>query len=304
MIFWFLRLGGLITWTYFICRHGWDLSLRSPINPVRNEMSWVAFCFFYVIAILLHLIVEPAVMTPPSPGRPAAVRFGLISVVLLFAWLTAVISWMVFHAHHHPYQCENMPDKFPVFVEFGVDRGNLRTGMGVDMATVWVDGRKLHQVSHDEQFGRVHTFLSAEYLRLDGKRKRTSWPGETAVTDLWTNFTRGVDLSDGKLTGNCHDVPCLEGKFWMTPNLRYTWTYRNPVTGEIKEKTVQSNEGPWFFRQRHRPLVSLTNGNGTEVFRAQSTKVVCSAGDGDYETSLVPVGLLLLAEQIYNGLGV
>jgi hypothetical protein len=302
MIFLLLRLGGLITWTYFICRHGWDFSLHSLINPVRHEMSWEGFCFFYVIAILLHLIFEPAFMTASPQRRPAAIRFGGICFVLLVLWLTTMFSWMLYHAHHHPYRCENMPGKFPVFVEFGVDKGNLRTGMGVDMATVWVDGKKLYQVSHDEQFGRVHTFLSAEYLR-DGKKKRTLWPRETAVSDLWTNFTRGADLSDGTLTGNCNQVHCLEGKFWMTPNLRYTWTYRNPVTGEIKRKTVQSNEGEWFFRQRHRPLVSLTNGNGTEVFRAQSTKVVCSAGDGDYETSLVPVGLLLLAEQIYSGFG-
>jgi len=86
----------------------------------------------------------------------------------------------------------------------------------------------------------------------------------------------------------------------MHQNLRFEFRYTNPETGETKSKTIASDEGQWFFKTRTRPLVNLRDGSGKEVFRAQNTNVVCSAGDGDYETSLVPVGVMLLAEKIYN----
>ena len=176
-------------------------------------------------------------------------------------------------------------------------------GMGTNAASVYVNGKKLWQISQEEKFGRMHMFLSAEYLHRSGNglsQKNTSWPGDTAVSDIWTNFSRTYDGSDGTVTGSCHGRPCLQGKFWMHQNLRFEFRYTNPETGETKSKTIASDEGQWFFKTRTRPLVSLRDGSGKEVFRAQNTNVVCSAGDGDYETSLVPVGVMLLAEKIYN----
>lgn len=299
IIFWLIRLGGLITWTYFVCRYGWDLSINSVINPVRHDINFTFFAFSHMAFVILTLLIEPAMLF-----RARSVRFSVFSFLLFVAWFMTMISWGMYHGQYHPYRCENMGGKFPVHVEFLAYRGKFKTGLGTNMASVYVGRNLLWQVSHDEtNFGRLHTFISAEYL-ANGRnglvRKRTAWP-ETAVSDIWTNFTRGVDESHATVSGTCNGQLCLKGKLWLYPNLRYRWTYTNPVTGEMRSKNIGSDEGQWFFGTRHRPLVSLKDGNGTEVFRAQSTRVVCSAGDGDYETSLVPVGLMLLAEKLYNG---
>jgi len=297
ILFWLLRVGGLIVWTYFVYIYGWDFSINSVINPVRHEISFTIFLVCYVLFAIQTLIVEPLIFL-----RHARALGAILVCVLFCTWLLTLIWWGAYHAQIQPYRCENMPNKFPVYVHFHFDQGEFKTGMGTNAASVYVNRKKLWQVSYEEKFGRAHMFLSAEYLYHSGNglfQKNTSWPGDTAVSDIWTNFSSGTDGSDGTVTGTCGGRPCLEGKFWMTPNLRFEFRYINPETHEMKSKIIASDEGKWFF-QRYQPLVSLRDSKAKEVFRAQATNVVCSAGDGDYETSLVPLGLMLLAEKIHN----
>ena len=145
------------------------------------------------------------------------------------------------------------------------------------------------------------TYMSAEFITTDpvtGKPIPKILPVDTMVTSILTSFNfrnRGI------ITGTCRGRPCLEGNFWVTPNLVFEWVYTNPMTGVKRKTRLASNEGKWFFGARERSLVSL-RGDGKEVFRAQSSRTVCTAGDGDLETSLVPVGLMLIAENRYNGI--
>ena len=292
VLFWLLRVVGLIAWTYLVCKYGWDLSIDSVINPVRHEISFTIFVICHVLFVIQTLLVEPFACL-------RALAAIVVCVILFCGWLLTLICWSSYHAQQQPYRCENMPDKFPVYVQLHLNQGEFKMGMWTNAASVYVNDKQLWQVSYEEKFGRVHTFLSAEYLHRSGNglsQKITAWPGNTAVSDIWTNFSSGADGSDGTITGTCGGRPCLQGKFWMTPNLRFDFRYTNPETHETKSKTIASDEGKWFFT-RHQPLVSLCDGNGKEVFRAQSTNVVCSAGDGNYETSLVPLGLILLAER-------
>jgi len=186
-----------------------------------------------------------------------------------------------------------MSSKFPVYLE-------LRAGIPAS-ATLYVNNSAYYELTHKRTNGKYHTYLSSVFLAYDpvtNKPLNKNWSVDTMVTSLWTSLRPSAG-ADGTVTGRCLGRKCLEGKFWMTPNLVFEWVYTNPRTGVRKKTRLASDEGRWYFGTRERPLVSLW-GNGTEVFRAQSSTKVCTAGDGDLETSLVPVGLMLIAENNYN----
>jgi hypothetical protein len=193
------------------------------------------------------------------------------------------------------YKCQNMPDKFPMFFTL-----NQR----LPGAKVYMDNRHVWNVDLEKLDDGYRTFVNAETLHWsDTGRKsivhRNPWHTKTAVTSITTSLRPFENDADGSLKGNCSGIPCLEGKLWITPNLVFQWTYTNPVTGEKKDTRLSSDEGDWYFGTRHRPLASLKS-NGTEVFRAQSTQTFCSAGNRDWDTALVPMGLMLIAENDYK----
>jgi len=173
-------------------------------------------------------------------------------------------------------------------------------------AMVYVHGSLLYGMTHENIDNWTYkTSISAEYLHWDsflGKYvRKNSWPYNTSVASITTKLQMEGGAY-GTIRGTCGrgGVVCLEGKIWTMPHLLFYIIYTNPETGVTTKTTLSSDEGDWYFGTRHRPLVSLHNRNGTEVFRAQSSETVCTAGDGNLETSLVPVGLMLMAENVFK----
>ena len=80
------------------------------------------------------------------------------------------------------------------------------------------------------------------------------------------------------------------------------WTYTDPITKEPEEKVLDAEElKVWQFGTKHRPWVNLRDGNNEKlVFSAPSSKWVCGGGEGDLRDVVVPVGLIMTAEQRYN----
>ena len=128
-----------------------------------------------------------------------------------------------------------------------------------------------------------------------------TWPEDRAVREMVYNLPLGGKNGMGTMTGFCgaEKQACLNGTVEMEP-LRLDWTYTDPVSQEKVEKTLQS-EGRWQFGTDHRPWVNLRHGKSeNHIFSAPSSKWVCGGGDGDLRDAVVPVGLIMIAEQRYK----
>jgi hypothetical protein len=283
-IFWVVIIG---VWIAMTLRYGAILFPESVLNPIRHPHSYAVFSISCVVASCCTLIFHPLLVRHP--------RLMGCSLLIFVFYALGLIVWFGLIDHGHPFSCENMTKKFPVYLE-------LNSGMPAS-AKLYVNNTAYYGLTHERTNGKYHTYLSSEYLTFDpvtNKPFNKTWPVDTTVTSIWTSL-RPTAGADGTVTGTCLGRKCLDGKFWMTPNLVFEWIYTNPRTGVRKKTRLASNEGKWYFGTRDRPLVALW-GNGMEVFRAQSSTKVCTAGDGNLETSLVPVGLMLIAENIYKGI--
>jgi hypothetical protein len=284
---WCIFVVGIGIWIGIALRFRSNLFPESPINPVRHE--WIHVIFMISLAVTTFVIFFAIPLTTRR-ARSCALSLSIFMIYLVLAG-----SWMFYCHQRQPFQCENMPDKFPLYVT--LQAGNPASGR------LFLNNTPRYGLTHEKVNGKYHTFISAEYLYMDPNARKpinTSTPfASTGVTSIWTSL-RPTEDADGTVTGTCLGRPCLDGKFWMTPNLKFEWIYKNPHTGISKRTELSSNEGEWYFGLWNRPLVSLHQ-NGTEVFRVQNTNTLCSAGNGDLETSLVPVGLMFIAENIYNG---
>jgi len=283
---------GLAIWIAIAVRYWVYLFPETPINPVRHHDSFKIFLVGLGVACLSIMLVLPCFSGIPS--------FPLVSVSVGAIYIAFVLCVLRIFSHWASHLCENQPEQFPVYVKMAA--GSPATGM------VYYNNDLLWDLEHEEIGGIYHTRIAYKYRtwnptlnRWGDNYKSTQWPRADAVNEIWTS-TKPTQGADGSINGSCQGTPCLTGKIWMFPNLEFEWTYTNPTTGIMTTKRMSSNEGQWDFKQEYRPLVSLKN-NGTEIFRAQSTKTVCSGGDGDIETSLVPLGLMLIAENNYNGIG-
>lgn len=215
-------------------------------------------------------------------------------------YVTLIVLAMTIFKGRQPHLCENMTNRFPVYVK--MEAGTPATGkVYFHNELLWgLEHKKVGQVYHTSTPWKYRTWAPSIKAFTDNYRS-TDWPLETAVDELWTS-AKSVRGAAGTIRGTCRGIPCLTGKLWMFPNLEFEWTYQNPKTGKMTTKRMRSDEGRWYFGTAALPLVSLRS-NGTEIFRAQSTSTVCSGGDGDIETSLVPLGLMFIAENIYYKIG-
>lgn len=265
---------------------------ESPINPIRHPHSFGLFISCLIVTSVMSLAIYP--VTRIKARRWCAISLSIFMIYFIFA-----LGFLSYIHNEKPFNCENMRNKFPMYVE--LKAGNPAFGK------VFINGTACYELTHERQENRIyHTYISAEFLSFDSnlgkyvKQSTIPWPASTGVTSIWTSL-KPTSGADGTVTGTCgHGIRCLEGKIWMTPNLEFEWIYKNPVTGVMKKTRLASNEGRWYFGTSHRALVSLSE-NGKEVFRAQSSKTVCIGGGG-LDTSLVPVGLMLIAENNYNRL--
>jgi hypothetical protein len=290
LFLWLVWVIGLGVWIAFAIRYKFNLfPANSVLNPIQNFDSFLIFLFFLGASSFVSLVLLPCLLTPRHAW------FSFVSLVVLFSYVGLGLLILFIILFNRPFSCENMSQKFPVYV-------TLESGK-IANAKVFVNNQVSWHLKHETRDGTAHTWISAEYLAWDIFLKgfvhqNISWPQETAVNHILTSL-QPTDGADGTIIGTCKGQICLKGKIWTHPNLAFEWVYINPITGAKKTKRLASNEGEWYFGKENRPLVSLRN-NGTEVFRAQSTTTVCTAGDGDLETSLVPVGLMFIAENNFN----
>jgi len=291
IIFWncfaALWAAGLIIWVIMIFRYGHVYALKSTINPIRNTTAYSVFVGAFVFTTLVSMVITFG----SSP-------YWFVAGILLCG--LGVTTGLIFETvvwQYQPFDCKNMGNKFPMYVTFNSENSPA--------ATVYMHGSPLYDLAHESiDKWTYKTYISAEYLDWNtflGKYvQQNPWPYQTGVTSITTKLLPKAG-ADGTIQGTCGDGSvCLEGKIWMRPNLEFHIKYTNPTTGVTTKTTLSSDVGAWYFGKHHRPLVSLHNRNGTEVFRAQSSETVCAAGDRSLETSLVPVGLMLIAERIYK----
>ena len=288
---WLALAIALIPWTAVTIRYWYYLFPESPINPVRHPESFHLFLAALVITWVITFVILPCA------SKVYYVFMYSIIVASLYVSLTIVVTIIL--ESWQPHMCQTMTDRFPVYVE--MEAGNPATGK------VYFHHERLWGIEHKTVGEIYHTSTAWKFRTWDpslktstDNYKSTDWPLETAVDEIWTSVKRAQG-ADGTINGTCLGIPCLTGKLWMSPNLEFEWTYRNPQTGKKTTKRIGSDEGSWYFGREHRPLASLKS-NGIEVFRAQSTSTVCSGGDGDIETSLVPLGLMFIAENIYKNM--
>lgn len=159
------------------------------------------------------------------------------------------------------------------------------------------DGRGIWDMKYQHIKGDVYSLQFIGVKRHDGELFRNvSWPDETAVREVL------YDLTPRKKSvyGFCGESKklCLNGTIYTDP-LGLHWTYLDPLTFEREDKSLES-EGRWYYGRDQRPLVDLTV-DGKVVFRAPSSRVVCGAGDYDFRTAVVPVGMIMIAEQNFRG---
>ena len=286
-----LWIAGLVAWFVVWFLYGNDYSLKSSINPIRNTEEYRVFMAVFLTTVVISFGITLACV------YCSWVYAVYAMALIIFAVVGGVVGYLIID-RGNPFDCKNMGNKFPMYVTF--DSQNPST------ATVYIHGSPIYEMKHENVDKRTYkTYISAEYLywnSLLGKyvQKTDVWSSQTGVGIITTKLTPKAG-ADGTVHGTCGDGRvCLEGKIWMTPNLAFLINYTNPVTGVTTNTTWSSNEGQWYFGKKHRPLVSLRNVHGTEVFRAQSSNTVCTAGDGNMETSLVPVGLMFVAENIFK----
>jgi len=147
----------------------------------------------------------------------------------------------------------------------------------------------------------IYTLKVVKYRLQDNSfYHNITWPLESTVGEVIYDLTPN-DEEIGSLLGYCgvERQPCLNGSVVLDP-LRLEWTYTDPQTSESEHKVVES-EGQWRFNE-HRPYLQLRRDDVPRdlVLSAPASKVVCGGGDGDLRTAVVPVGLIMMAEQQYN----
>jgi hypothetical protein len=274
-----------VIWVAFTILVGYSFISVSSLNPLRHSLAFALFAMCGVVFLLG--VGNAGLMYLPVVGR----RIIFIALCLM---LTFAIVLIVLADKYRVFGCERM-DQFPVYVEM---RG-LPFGQGI-IGDVYFQKRKSWRMKHlgSDRNGTYYTYFSQEVRPGYPLQNpvRSEWP-KTAVTQIWTSLKSNGD-ADGTVKGSCSGTPCLVGKIYMKPNLIFQWTYTNPSTGETRSTRLASNEGQWYFGKKYEPLVTLKN-NGIEAFRAQGTNVVCSGGDGQLETSLVPTGLMMIAEEYF-----
>lgn len=289
---WFALAIGVAIWTAFAVRYYYYLFPESPINPVRHPVSF---------RIFIAALVFTSAVTFVLPICSHVLHFFWSSTIFASFYVFVSFIAVIIFTNWRPYSCENMTSRFPIYVK--MEAGNLATGkVYFNNRLLWgLEHTKVdHQVYHTSMPWKYRTWTPSIQAYSDNY-KATDWPQETAVNEIWTSV-KPAQGADGTINGTCQEIPCLKGRFWMYPNLKFEWTYTNPKTGKKTIKRMSSEEGKWFFGTKDLPLASLKS-NGTDIFRAQSTNTVCSGGDGDIETSLVPLGLMFIAENIYYKIG-
>jgi len=130
---WFAILwaAGLIVWLIMIFRYGFIYSLKSPINPIRNETAFAVFVGAFVFTVVLFVGVAAAVSPYWFISAVSLCGIGLLTT-LIFATVAL---------QSRPFDCKNMGDKFPVYVTFNSENSPA--------ATVYMHDTAIYDLTHE-----------------------------------------------------------------------------------------------------------------------------------------------------------
>jgi hypothetical protein len=294
-------------WLVMIIGYGTMPWLPGPINAWHNTIVFNAFMSLGIVWIfcLSPLFVQNA--WAGLAGKTFRVFPSVLRLEEYFRMGFTLAIWglgifgTIMVCVDDPIIRSCTRDNFPVRFKL-IDARNSVRGI-VKMETK--EGYRIWDLSHYplKSNPNVYVFRVARNTMMDNGDPfyEVTWPEKSAVREMVYDFAHATE-GRGSMIGFCgtNRELCLNGTVEIDP-LRLEWTYTDPIT-KVQEEFVLESEGQWRFGSRHRPWVYLHRDgiNGDVAFFAPSSKWVCGAGDGDLRNAIVPVGIIMIAEQQYK----
>lgn len=293
-----------LTWIICIVFYGIMPWLPGPVNAWYHR---TAFNFFMAFGIFNYILVRPRLTGAIWENdqnwrvRPGARTFiNYLGYCQQVAVLAFFIFGVVMVCLDDPIVRTCTRHSFPVHFKLKSVRNSVRGIVQVRTPSGYGIWDMVHYPLRSNP--DIYTLKVVEYRRLEDNSfyHNITWPLQSTVGEVTYDLTPN-DEEIGSLLGYCGvgKKLCLNGSVVLNP-LRLEWTYTDPQTSESEHKVLES-EGQWRFN-KHRPYLELRRDDIVRdlVFSAPASKVVCGGGDGDLRTAVVPVGLIMMAEQQYN----
>jgi hypothetical protein len=289
------------TWIIIAWQKRTNLFPENSLHPVRHSTSLIIFevCAhtFALIPPIFCWIV--ALIEAPWKRHRHQQDFLFRATVVTIVFVVATLISSVFIGYRlifrdlrqDYYDCKG----FPVTIKLYPRDRSFK-----DPAVITITDRQYSYAMVHEKVNDIY-YTNVSERTYEWASSQFPHPQDTGIYSLATSFNHhGSTDTHGSIIGTCaNETRCLEGRFWVSPDLVFEYNYTDPVSSAREEQRLASNEGTWFFGKTHRPVVSLWK-EEVEVFRATGTSTFCSAGDQDLETSVVPLGLMMIAERKFK----
>jgi hypothetical protein len=299
---WFV---GSLIWLSITIPYSLDkyLVVDSPIHPYRHPVAHGLFVAFGIFTIIFPLCI--LYFKAERPERWVVWPFGITLSIILAVWgLVFLIVWGATRFASKPMHC---PSQLPVSIYLKTNELDPFSSE----AYIWKGLKvyKMQQKRVDEAYYATVSHETFEWRKVYAKPPRqingtsltTPYPPDTGIYSLQTLFV-GNDTVDGYIKGTCiNNTSCLYGSFSMSPRLQFEYLYTNPITGDERYTKIESDTGKWYFGQKHLPMVSLKTRRKVETFRVEDSRRLCTGGNGEIETSIVPLGLMFIADRANRG---
>jgi hypothetical protein len=292
-----------VAWIACIILYGTVPWLRSPVNAWYHTKSFNVFMAFGILWRWVFMKFIRSILRDCAPSFGVAP--AIISVEECLAYLPRLTTYglgifgIVMVCVGDPIVRTCTRDDFPVHFRLWSVKDSVRGIVEVERH----DGNGIWDMAHYplQSNPNIYVFTHLRDRKRDNNIfNNVTWPQQSAVREMVYDFSQNNE-NPNIIMGYCGSQKerCLNGTIQLDP-LRFEWTYTDPLTSEVEHKILDS-EGRWNFGRRHRPLVQLRDSEGDLVFSAPSSTVACGGGDGDLRTAIVPVGMVIMAEQEYLG---
>ena len=291
-----------LAWIICIVFYGTMPWLPGPVNAWHHR---TAFNCFMAFGLLHYFLVRPVLLI--------VIQFVIEFTFDVWPYTADIMKWnrrlqqvavcgfLIFGfamvCYDDPIVRTCTRSDFPVHFKLGSVKDSVRGSVKVKSS----DGHEIWDMVHYPLRSNpdVFTFKVLRYNSESDNDHKVLWPTLSAVSEVTYDFTAREDHL-AAMVGYCgfQKQLCLNGTVQMAP-LMFEWTYIDPQTSETEHK-VLSGDGRWRFG-KNRPYVQLYSSSKDLVFSAPASKVICGGGDGDLRTAVVPAGIIMIAEQQYNG---
>ena len=302
----FIAVG--VVWLLLIVFYGTQPWASGPLNAWHHTKDFNIFMAFGILWIFLfqNSIFNPlwAACAIPLRAAPAVhdIHSGLHNLYRLFVWGFGIFGIVMVCIDDPIVRSCTRDPQFPMHFKLNSEKNSVR-GM-VEVKT----GEGHHGVWDMSHYPlpanpNIYSLRLWRQWEYEGDPFwNITWPEDRAVREIVYDLSAIPEGGTGRMVGFCgpQKLTCLNGTVEMEP-LKLEWTYTDPITKEPEEKVLHAEEKAWQFGTKHCPWVNLRDGTNEKlVFSAPSSKWVCGGGDGDLWDAVVPVGLVMTAEQRYN----